>query len=59
MRKSRYYHYFVEGEDEEKLLKVLKTDLQLIAPGKVQRFNVIQEKLTKLRLKRNWCAARM
>lgn len=59
MRKSRYYHYFVEGEDEEKLLKVLKTDLQLIAPGKVQRFNVIQEKLTKLRLMRNWCAARM
>lgn len=50
MRKSRYYHYFVEGEDEEKLLKVLKTDLQLIAPGKVQRFNVVQEKLTKLRL---------
>lgn len=59
MRKSRYYHYFVEGEDEEKLLKVLKTDLQLIAPGKVQRFNVIQEKLTKLRLMRNWCVARM
>lgn len=59
MRKSRYYHYFVEGEDEEKLLKVLKTDLQLIAPGKVQRFNVIQEKLTKLRLMRNWCAAWM
>lgn len=50
MRKNRYYHYFVEGEDEEKLLKVLKTDLQLIVPGKVQKFNVVQEKLTKLRL---------
>lgn len=43
MRKNRYYHYFVEGEDEEKLLKVLKTDLQLIVPGKVQKFNVVQE----------------
>lgn len=49
-RKCKYYHYFVEGEDEEKIVKTLKTDLQMIAPGKIQRFNVIQEKLTKYRL---------
>lgn len=46
----KYYHYFVEGEDEEKIVKVLKTDLQCIIPGKVQVFNVVQQKLTKLRL---------
>lgn len=50
MGKSKYYHYFVEGQDEEKLLKVLKTDLRYIIPGKVQVFNVIEQKLTKLRL---------
>ena len=26
-KKNRYYHYFVEGEDEEKFVKTLKTDL--------------------------------
>lgn len=50
MGKCRYYHYFVEGQDEEKIVKVLKTDLRCIVPGKVQVFNVIQQKLTKLRL---------
>ena len=47
-KKNRYYHYFVEGEDEEKIVKSLKTDLQLIVPGKIQKFNVIQQKLSKL-----------
>lgn len=50
MKKCQYYCYFVEGETEEKLIKVLKTDLQLIVPGKVQKFNVIEKKLTKQRL---------
>lgn len=50
MRKNKYYQYFVEGDDEEKLIKVLKTDMQLIVPGKVQKFNVVEQKLTKLRL---------
>ena len=50
MGKGKYYHYFVEGQDEEKIVKVLKTDLQYIVPGKVDVFNVIQQKLTKLRL---------
>ncbi|MDO5539407.1 MAG: hypothetical protein Q4F83_04955 [Eubacteriales bacterium] len=47
---GKYYHYFVEGQDEEKLINVLKTDMQYIVPGKVQKFNVVQEKLTSLRL---------
>lgn len=47
---GKYYHYFVEGQNEEKIVQILKTDLQFIVPGKVQVFNVIEQKLTKLRL---------
>ena len=47
---GKYYHYFVEGQDEEKLINVLKTDMRCIVPGKVQKFNVVQEKLTKHRI---------
>ncbi len=50
MRKNVYYQYFVEGEDERKLVNVLKSDLEFILSGKVQIFNVTQQKLTKLRL---------
>ncbi len=50
MGKAGIYHYFVEGEDEEKIIKVLKTDLQVIVPGKIQKFNVTMQKMTKLRL---------
>lgn len=47
---GKYIQYFVEGEDEEKVLSVLKTDMQLIVPGKVSKLNVVQDKLTKARL---------
>lgn len=50
MEKNKYYHYFVEGEDEEKIVKVLKTDMRLILPGKVQKFNVVQERLNRTRV---------
>lgn len=50
MRKDEYYQYFVEGEDERKLVNILKSELKLILPGKVQVFNVTQQKLTKLRM---------
>lgn len=42
MRKKLRYHYFVEGEDEQRLVNVLKSDLRCIQSGKVQVFNVIQ-----------------
>lgn len=45
-----YYHYFVEGPDDKKVLDTLKTDLRMILPGKVEKFNVVQNKLTKNRL---------
>ena len=47
---AKYYQYYVEGQDEEKLIQVLKTELRLIEPGKVEKFNVVSEELTKLRI---------
>lgn len=50
--KSKILQYYVEGEDEKKLIEVLKTDMRLIMPGKVQILNVVQERIsdTKLRI---------
>ncbi len=42
--------YYVEGDDEKKFLQVLKTDLQVIRPGKIQVFNVANKIMTKTRL---------
>jgi hypothetical protein len=40
---SQNYQYYVEGETEEKIIQVLKTDFQMIIPGKVKKFNVIEK----------------
>lgn len=45
-----YFQYYVEGEDEEKLVNVLKSDMQCIEAGKVQVLNPVLEKITPLRL---------
>jgi len=37
---NRICVYLAEGECEEKLLKALKVKPELIAPGRVKRFNV-------------------
>lgn len=37
--------YLTEGECEEKLIKALKEKPSLLIPGKVKKFNVIQEEL--------------
>lgn len=50
MNKAAHYQYYVEGEDEKKLLSVLKTEMGLIVPGKIDKLNVVQELLTQLRL---------
>jgi len=50
-RKKEIFQYFVEGEDEKRLIQVLKTDMQLIQPGKIQVLNVVNEKLTDLKLR--------
>lgn len=36
MDEFKCYYYFVEGENEEKIINVLKTDLGYIRPGRVQ-----------------------
>lgn len=46
-RTKDYYHYFVEGADDKKVVNTLKTDLQKIVSGKVENFNVVQKKLNK------------
>ena len=45
---NKYYHYYVEGEDDKKIVNTLKTDFQIIEPGKVDVFNVVQNVLTKI-----------
>lgn len=47
MGRNKYYQYFVEGDDDKKVIETLKTDMQLIVPGKVQKFNVVEKLLTK------------
>lgn len=46
-----FFQYYVEGEDEEKLINVLKSDMQCIEAGKVQVFNPVTEKITAMRLR--------
>lgn len=50
-RKSKYVQYYVEGECEEKLISVLKSDLGLIIPGKVQKMNPVESVITEMRLR--------
>ena len=47
---AKVYHYYVEGKTEEKIIKVLKTEFQIIMPGKVERLNVVEEKLSLKKL---------
>lgn len=44
--KNTNIQYFVEGEDEKKLLNTLKNKLRVIQPGKIQRLNVVQTKIS-------------
>lgn len=48
--RNKFVQYFVEGEDEEKLIYALKSDLGVIRPGKVQKLNVIEQILSDARL---------
>ena len=50
MKKNVNYHYYVEGENEKSLLDVLKSELKCIESGKVEKFNVIQNRFTVARM---------
>lgn len=49
--RNNHYHYYVEGDDDRKIVNTLKTELQLIQAGKVDKFNVVQNELNKNRIK--------
>lgn len=49
--KDRNVQYFVEGEDEKKLVNTLKNDLKVIIPGKVQTLNATQKIISDLVLR--------
>ena len=49
--KSKFVQYYVEGEDEEKLVNVLKSKMKLIRPGKVQKLNVVEQEISDARLR--------
>lgn len=47
---NNYYQYYVEGDDDRKIVNTLKTEFQTIQPGKVDVFNVVQNLLNKNRI---------
>ena len=49
--KSKFVQYYVEGEDEKKLVNVLRTQLGVIKAGKVQKLNVVEHEITNMRLR--------
>lgn len=44
--KNTNIQYYVEGEDEKKLVNTLKNELGVILSGKVQKLNVIENRIT-------------
>lgn len=51
MRKNGIYQYYVEGEDEKKIVNTLKQEIGCIASGKVEKFNVIQNRFSVARIR--------
>ena len=51
MKKEAIYHYYVEGDDEKSLLETLKRDMRCIKSGKVDIFNVVQNRFTVARIR--------
>lgn len=51
MKTKTNYQYYVEGEDEQKLLNTLKSQLRSIQIGKVDKFNVIQKRFNIARIR--------
>ena len=47
---TKHYLYYVEGEDDKKVVDTLKKDMKLIIPGIARVFNVVENVLTNSRL---------
>lgn len=50
MGKGNYY-YFVEGEDEQKIINTLKSELRCIISGKVKRINVVRDYISNMHVR--------
>ncbi len=51
MAKNEIYQFYVEGEDEKKLIETLKKDMNSIVSGKVEVLNVIQKEIKTPRIR--------
>lgn len=51
MRRNGIYQYYVEGDNEKKLINTLKQELKCIQAGKVDIFNPVQERFSNTRLR--------
>lgn len=49
--KSKFIQYYVEGEDDKKVVDTLKTKMGLVKSGKVHVLNAVTEEITDLRLR--------
>ena len=49
--KNSLIQYYVEGDDEKKLVDTLINQLRAIKPGKVQKLNVVERKINDMRLR--------
>ena len=45
------YQFYVEGEDEKKVIETLKKDMNSIVSGKVEVLNVIQKEIKTPRIR--------
>ena len=50
-KKNYRYQYYVEGECEHKLISVFKEQKNIVLSGKIEVFNVTQDRFTNLRLR--------
>lgn len=51
MARNELYQFYVEGEDEKKVIEVLKKDLKIIVSGKVDVLNVVQKEIKVPRIR--------
>lgn len=48
---NRIIQYYVEGEDDQKVVNTLKTELGVIMTGKVHVLNVVEQEIPDMRLR--------
>ncbi|MCR5629590.1 hypothetical protein [Eubacterium sp.] len=51
MGRNEIYQYYVEGKDDKAIIDVLKQEFRCIETGKVEVFNIVQDKLSDTRIR--------